>query len=166
MTSSFILKTLLIYLTIFTFYASTWPNHAGTCDVKEVDQSPHAGDKGENIVQGNGGYNITVKKENDHYLFILAGPEAIRGLLVYVEDKDGKRFGEFTLDNKLLQYKDCEGEGKGNTITHTSNDPKTLPLELKWKSDNSSFGDAVVRSVVVIDFNHWYHLDDVKCSSS
>src|SRR3954451_7682894 len=131
------LKFLIICLTIF-FYANAWSQHAGTCNVKEMDSSPHAGDYGANIVQGDGGYKIEVKKESDDYLITLSGPEAIHGLLVYVENKDGKRFGEFVLDNDLLQYKSCDGENKNNTITHNSKDPKNLPLELKWKPGDSN----------------------------
>ncbi|RIA97178.1 hypothetical protein C1645_753063 [Glomus cerebriforme] len=164
--SLFIFNFLIICLTIFTYYADAWPQHAGTCDVKKVDQSPHAGDNGANIVKGDGGYKITTKKETDKYSITLNGPEPIHGLLIYVDNKDGTRFGEFDLDNKLLQYKSCEGIGQHNTLTHTSKDPKTFPLELKWKPDNSSFGEAVVRSVVVVNFSHWFHLEEVKFNSS
>ncbi|CAB5140232.1 unnamed protein product [Rhizophagus irregularis] len=143
----------------------TYPQHAGTCDVTKVDSSPHAGNNGENIVKGDGGYKITTKKESDNYVTTLNGPEPFQGLLIYVEDKNGTRFGEFTLDNKMLQHKSCEGIGEHNTLTHTSKDPKNLPLDLKWKSD-SNFDEAVVRAVVVINFKHWFHLDDVKFKSS
>uniref|UniRef100_A0A1D1YE50 Putative ferric-chelate reductase 1 n=1 Tax=Anthurium amnicola TaxID=1678845 RepID=A0A1D1YE50_9ARAE len=163
----FVLKFLMIFLTIIACYVNAWPQHAGTCDVQKVDSSPHAGDNGKNIVQGDGGFKITVSKESDDYHIKLDGSEPIHGILVYVEDNKGTRFGEFALDdNKLLQYKSCGGTGEHNTITHTSKDPKNLPLELKWKPGDTSFDEATVHSVVVLNFTRWFHLEDVKFKSS
>jgi hypothetical protein len=161
----FVFNFLIIFLTVFAYYVNAWPTHAGTCDVKKVDSSPHAGSNGENIAKEDGGYKIATKKESDNYVITLNGPESFHGILIYVEDKNSTRFGEFTLDNKMLQYKSCEGIGEHNTLTHTSKDSKNFPLELKWKSD-SNFDEAVVHSVVVINFNHWFHLEDVKFKSS
>jgi len=164
--SLFVFNFLLVFLTISTYHTNAWPKQAGTCDVEKVDKSPHAGTNGENIAQGDGGYKVSTKKETDDYLITLDGQEPIHGILIYVENKNGTRSGEFVLDNKLLQYKSCGGVGQHNTITHTSKDPKNLPLELKWKPDNSDFGEAVVRAVVVIQFNRWYHLENVNLKSS
>ncbi|GBB89677.1 hypothetical protein RclHR1_16460001 [Rhizophagus clarus] len=161
-----IFNFLIIFLAIFAYYVNAYPQHAGTCDVAKVDSSPHAGNNGENIVKGDGGYKTTTKKDSDDYVVTINGPESISGLLIYVEDKNGTRFGEFALDNNMLQYKSCEGGiGDHNTLTHTSKDKKNLPLDLKWKP-GSNFDEANVRSVVVIDFSHWFHLEDVKLKSS
>ncbi|CAG8538166.1 12016_t:CDS:2 [Diversispora eburnea] len=134
---------------------------AATCNVNEITQGhPPA------LTSGTGQYTITTSKSGTSFTFTLAGPKAIKGLLLYTLDgSTSTRTGEFTIPDNF-QSKSCNGDGI-NTLTHTNNNDKSLPLTFTWKPHDDTTKSVTIKSLVVVSSAaDWYQLDDVTLDLS
>ncbi|RHZ89871.1 hypothetical protein Glove_9g269 [Diversispora epigaea] len=154
----FLILLITISSSPFLLFVSSKPNGADTCNVSEMATKGH----GASTTSGTGQYTITTSKSttsSSSYTFTLAGPDSIKGLLLYTLDSDNTRTGEFTVPTNFKQ-KSCDGDGT-NTLTHSDSSEKTLPLTFTWKPYDSTTKSVTIKTIVVISYSDWHQLDDV-----
>jgi len=148
------LVSLFALLLTAPFLASAFPTGAGTCDVTQMS----AGDHGTSLQSGAGGYKLTSTAQGSNFQISISGPKAVKGVLLYTQDGTGTRFGNFQLPSGF-QAKACTGSGT-NTITHTSDALKNMPLNFMWNPAGKT-AKTTVRAIVVQDFKDWLMLQDM-----
>jgi hypothetical protein len=120
------------------------------------------GDHGTYFVNSTGGYSLTQKRLSNGKIEIsITGTNPIKGLLIYAHDVIGNRLGNFvTTVNGVVAKTDCGGTGLSNTMQHSDNTLKSLPLTFTWSPTQDVEAEIVhIQALVVKDFKSWYILN-------
>src|SRR5687767_9498139 len=133
----------VIFIFTFTSLTFSYPQRSPTCDVYQMIN----GDHGAYFVNDTGGYALSQRRNADGKIEIsIAGPNSIKGLLIYAHDVIGNRIGSFETKVKgVVPKTDCGGTGQSNTMQHSDNTLKSLPLTFTW----SLTQDAEINDVYI-----------------
>ncbi|RIA88697.1 hypothetical protein C1645_739203 [Glomus cerebriforme] len=94
--------------------------------------------------------NITVYRDKP-------GPNAIQGLLLYVDDGYRNRFGNFEESTKFVSKSECGGNGTTSTLQHRNYITKELPINFIWSpSESTTSRMAYIHSLVLRNFDAWF----------
>ncbi|CAJ0764639.1 278_t:CDS:2 [Entrophospora sp. SA101] len=123
------------------------------------------GDHGAYFVNNTGGYSLTQKRSLDGKIEIsIIGTNPIKGLLIYAHDAIGNRFGNFeTKVAGVAAKSDCGGVGLSNTMQHSDDTLKNLPLTFTWSPTPDASAEIVhIEALIVIEFRSWYILKKIS----
>ncbi|CAG8690862.1 1115_t:CDS:1, partial [Gigaspora margarita] len=111
-----------------------------------------------------GGYTITTTKSGQQISISITGKQSVEGVLIYTQDSQGNRIGTFAVPSGY-QSKQCSGNTV-NTLTHTNQNLKSMPINFMWTPPSGSSGNVTVRGIVVQNFANWLKLKDVSFDPS
>ncbi|EPZ35173.1 hypothetical protein O9G_004184 [Rozella allomycis CSF55] len=152
-----IIRSILTFCAFLCLVACN-SNGAPVCSVNQATMSSGMG--GSNTALG-----FVLSADNSTYkasgtiTLTLDGPSTYIGILLWSSSSFGN-IGTFTIPDQ--EHKNPTCDKSSGVLTHTSNDPKTVPISFSWKAPNGNAGDITFKAAVVGQTRtSWQLLDDV-----